>query len=289
MELSEAYDWDLGKVKIMGDLEELTLPCRQPNKRLMQLCNIAHMNKAKNYKDESGIKSIWKHTSCGEMFTIANCGNPTVEFKCNKCQGKVGGINHKPNDETEKVCDIEEANAIITQELEPFKKGYTDHTPEPRPDWALSVWSEYGNHLNIYFAHLLTNLVLLYRELRQDQLDDESKVETLLNHILYDIRIIVETAEIDSVTVCHCLYNLTFNLFLKVSKGEILTLTQFVVDYSKNQFSNLRETVIKFAEEKKTIIKVYDSECDQLMRWINRLLTMDDLKKIYGEKISHEF
>lgn len=52
----------------------------------------------------------------------------------------------------------------------------------------------------------------------------------MLEHALFDIRIMIETADMDSVTVSHCLYNLTFELFQSVTSptSNIKTLTHFV-------------------------------------------------------------
>lgn len=279
MEVSMQYDWDLGKDKIKGDLSGLSLPCRKPSARLLQLQAISILN----FTDKS---TIYQHT-CGTYFAIVNCGLPTTESNCPKCKGKMGGLDHKLHAGTTKVCLVTTAPTLIAQEKGAFKIGYTDHEVECRPDWALLIWPEYGCHLNIYFAHMLTHLALLYRELNQP-LIDTPKLQKMLEHALFDIRIIVESVKMDSLTVSHWLSNIAFGLFDKISKGEVKDFTEFIIKHSNSLFQNFEQTLTEFSQKKMNVDNQNCVQRDYLVKWIKSLLFPNEGEEKFTKEVFHQ-
>lgn len=160
MDVSQDTDWDLGRQRIVvGDIGRLPLPCRKPDERTIFMFNVASL-------PPRTATTIWSH-SCGELYTVGDCGQQMVTFNCRRCGAPAGGANHTALPGNTVAAPANQAARLAAEGKAGFLVGYSDHEPEPRPDWALTVWTEYGSPLNIYFAHLLTHLSLLYRELKQ--------------------------------------------------------------------------------------------------------------------------
>ena len=53
-----------------------------------------------------------------------------------------------------------------------------------------------------------------------------------MKHIIWDIKLMIDTAEMDSNTVCYAIYNLLFELFEGVSKSTT-NISRFLEQKSK--------------------------------------------------------
>jgi hypothetical protein len=103
-----------------------------------------------------------------------------------------------------------------------------------------------------------------------------------------DIRIIVQTAEIDTVTVCHSLFDLILDMFLKISSGEVESFDKYLKNpnYSKHHLSSkeIFKGYIKSCEKSKEKFKVDDNDLQWKRNRINRMCELEDLKIQFNPK-----
>lgn len=86
----------------------------------------------------------------------------------------------------------------------------------------------------MFFGHLLTHLAMTYREFKLNGNSANSQnLQKMLQHVVYDIRIMIETAGgMDSFTICYAIFNMVFEMFEKISSGQIRTMSEFLQKHS---------------------------------------------------------
>ena len=115
--------------------------------------------------------TMWECINCGFYFEIGNCGRPYYEFNCNDCDELIGGVNHRPNPNTQRISE----EMYIDRFLKP--ESYWVHNPLEGDSVTIAGLSPFSFRIGHLLTHALfagltmTGLVDLYELF---ELGDES-------------------------------------------------------------------------------------------------------------------